>query len=76
MAKWLDHLPFTSKVVGVILNCDPLIVTRTQSSCEKSISQCSAECHGFSLGTPVSTHRESFQVSLGHLDLKNRFGES
>ncbi len=41
-----------------------LNVTRTQSSCEKSISQRSAEGRGFSPGTPVSSHRESWQGGL------------
>ena len=36
VAKWLAHLPFTSKVAGSSLNEDFSInVTRTQSSCEK-----------------------------------------
>ena len=33
--------------------------TGTQSSCEKSKSQRTAESRGFSPGTPVSSHRES-----------------
>ena len=36
-----------------------LMWTRTQSSCEKRYSQRPAESHGFSPGTPVSSHRES-----------------
>ena len=36
-------------------------ISRTQSSCEKSISQRSAESRGFSPGTPVSSHKESWQ---------------
>ena len=31
-------------------------MTRTQSSCEKSISYYSAESRGFPQGTPVSSH--------------------
>jgi hypothetical protein len=42
-----------------------LNATRTQSSCEKSKSQRSAESRGFSPGTPVSSHRESWQGGLG-----------
>ena len=59
MAKWLAHLPFTSKVAGSDLIENFLNATRTQSSCEKSKSQRSAESRGFSLGTPVPSHRES-----------------
>jgi hypothetical protein len=42
-----------------------LDATRTQSSCEKSKSQRSAESRGFSPGTPVSSNRESWQGGLG-----------
>jgi hypothetical protein len=42
-----------------------LNATRTQTSCEKSKSQRSAESRGFSPGTPVSSHRESRQGGLG-----------
>ena len=59
MVKWSAHLPFTSKVAGSSLSENFLSVTRTQSSCEKSKSQRSAESRGFSPGTPVSSHRES-----------------
>jgi hypothetical protein len=59
VAKWLAHLPFTSKAAGSNLTKYFLNVTRTQSSCEKSKSQRSAESRGFSPGTPVSSHRES-----------------
>jgi hypothetical protein len=59
MAKWLAHLPFTSEAAGSNLTKYFLNATRTQSSCEKSKSQTSAESRGFSPGTPVSSHRES-----------------
>jgi hypothetical protein len=59
VAKWLTHLPFTSEAAGSSLSENFLNATRTQSSCEKSKSQCSAESHGFSPGTPVSSNRES-----------------
>jgi hypothetical protein len=39
--------------------------TRTQSSCENSKSQRSAESRWFSPGTPVSSHRESWQGGFG-----------
>jgi hypothetical protein len=42
-----------------------LNATRTQSSCEKSKSQRSAESRGISPGTPLSSHRESWQGGLG-----------
>ena len=52
------HLsPF--KAAGSSLSENFLNATRTQSSCEKSKSQRSAESRGFSLDTPVSSHRES-----------------
>jgi hypothetical protein len=60
LAKWLAHfMPFTSKVAGSNLSENFPNATRTQSSCEKSKSQRSAESRGFSLGTPVFSHRES-----------------
>jgi hypothetical protein len=59
VAKWLADLPFTSKAAGSSLSEYFLNATRTQSSCEKSKSQRSAESRGFSPGTPVSSHRES-----------------
>jgi hypothetical protein len=59
VAKWLAHLPFTSEAAGSNLTEYFLNATRTQSSCEKSKSQRSAESRGFSPGTPVSSHRES-----------------
>ena len=59
VAKWLAHLPFTSEAAGSSLNENFLNATRTQSSCEKSKSQRSAESRGFPPGTPVSSHRES-----------------
>jgi hypothetical protein len=65
VAKWLAHLSFTSKAAGSSLSENFLNATRTQSSCEKSKSQRSAESCGFSLGTPVSSHRESWQGGLG-----------
>jgi hypothetical protein len=36
-----------------------LNATRNQSSCEENKNKRSAECGGFSLRTPVSSHRES-----------------
>ena len=65
VAKWLPHLPFTSEAAGSSLSENFLNATRTQSSCEKSKSQRSAESRGFSPGTPVSSHRESLQGGLG-----------
>jgi hypothetical protein len=62
VAKWLEHLPFTSEAAGSGLTRYFLIIlnaTRTQSSCEKSKSQRSAASRGFPPGIPVSTHRES-----------------
>jgi hypothetical protein len=43
VAKWLAHLPFTSEAAGSNLTKYFLNATRTQSSCEKSKSQRSAE---------------------------------
>ena len=66
VAKWLAHLPnFTSKAAGSSLRENVLNATRTQSSCERSKSQRSAESRGFSPGTPVSSHRESRRGGLG-----------
>jgi hypothetical protein len=65
VAKWLAHLSFTSEAAGSNLTKYFLNATRTQSSCEKSKSQRSAESRGFSPGTPVSSHRESWQGGLG-----------
>jgi hypothetical protein len=72
VAKWLAHLPFTSKVASSDLIENFLNATRTQSSCEKSKSQRSAESRGFSLGTPVPSHRESWQGGLGKRAHSNR----
>ena len=47
MAKWLAHLPFTSEAARPSLSENFLNATRTQSSCEKSKSQRSAESRGF-----------------------------
>ena len=55
----IAHLPFTSEAAGSSLSENFLNATRTQSSCEKSKSQRSAESRGFPPGTPVSSHRES-----------------
>jgi hypothetical protein len=41
-----------------------LNATRNQSSCEENKNKRSAECGGFSLRTPVSSHRESRQGGL------------
>jgi hypothetical protein len=65
VAKGLAHLLFTSEAAGASLSENFLNATRTQSSCEKSKSQRSAESRGFSPGTPVSSHRESWQSGLG-----------
>jgi hypothetical protein len=64
---WLAHLPFTSDAAGSSLSENFPNATRTQSSCEKSKSQRSAESRGFPPGTPVSSHREfeSWQGGLG-----------
>jgi hypothetical protein len=50
VAKWLAHLLFTSEVAGSNLSENFLNATRTQSSCEKSKSQRSAESRVFSPG--------------------------
>ena len=48
VAKWLAYLPFTTKVAGSNFSENFLNATRTQSSCEKSKSQRSADsCGGF-----------------------------
>ena len=47
MAEWLAHLPFTSEAAGSSLSENFLNATQTQSSCEKSKSQRSAESRGF-----------------------------
>jgi hypothetical protein len=65
VAKWLAHSPFTSEAAGSSPSENFLNATRTQSSCEKSKSQRSAESRGFPPGTPVSSHRESWQGGLG-----------
>jgi hypothetical protein len=65
VVEWLAHLPFTSEAAGSSLSENFLNVTQTQSSCEKSKSQRSAESRGFSPGTPVSSHRGSWQGGLG-----------
>ena len=57
--RGLAHVPFTSEAAGSSLSENFLNATRTQSSCEKSKSQRSAESRGFPPGTPVSSHRES-----------------
>ena len=44
----------------------PVRWTWTQSSCEKSSSQLSAESRGFSPGAPVFSHRESWQCGIGN----------
>jgi hypothetical protein len=64
VAKWLAHLPFTSEAACSSLSENFLNATRTQSPCEKSKSRRSAESRGFP-GTPVSSHRESWQGGLG-----------
>jgi hypothetical protein len=61
VARWLAHLPFTSDAAGSSLSENFHNATRTQSSREKSKSQRSAESRGFSPGTPISSHRESWQ---------------
>jgi hypothetical protein len=61
----IAHLPFTSEAAGSSLSENFLNATRTQSSYEKSKSQRSATSRGFSTGTPVSSHRESWQGGLG-----------
>jgi aspartate carbamoyltransferase catalytic subunit len=65
VAKWLAHLPLTSAAASSNLTKYFLNATRTQSSCEKSKSQRSAESRGFSPGTSISSHRESWQGGLG-----------
>ena len=51
MAKWLAHLPFTSKVAGSNLNED-FSLRLEPSPNAKRVSQRSAESRGFSPGTP------------------------
>jgi hypothetical protein len=53
------------EAAGSSLSENFLNAIRTQSSCEKSKSQRYAESRGFSPGTPVSSHRESWQGGLG-----------
>jgi hypothetical protein len=65
VAKWLAHLPFTSEAAGSNLTKYFLNATRTQSSCEKSKKSTLCRSRGFSPGTPVSSHRESWQGGLG-----------
>jgi hypothetical protein len=67
VAKWLAHLPSTSKAAGSSPseNPPPPNATRTQSSCGSSKSQRSAESRGLPPGTPVSYHRESQHGGLG-----------
>ena len=63
MAQWSERSPFTSEVAGSILSENVLNVIRTQCSTHvKRVSQHSAESHGFSPGTPVSSHREVDRV--------------
>jgi hypothetical protein len=57
VAKWLAHLPFTSEAAGSS-DSNPVLMWKEQS-------QRSAESLGFSPGTPVSSHRESWQGGLG-----------
>ena len=55
VAQWSERSPFTSKVVGLILNKNFLNVTRAHCSTHvKRVCQYSAESRGFSPGTPVS----------------------
>jgi hypothetical protein len=55
----MHHLIGASVAAGSSLSENFLNATRTQSSCEKSESERSAESRGFPPGTPVSSHRES-----------------
>ncbi len=61
--EWSERSPFTSEVAGSILRENFLNVTRTHCSTRvKRVSQHSAESRGFSLGTPVSSHKEVDRV--------------
>ncbi len=63
MVQWSERSPFTSEVVGSILSENFLNATRVQCSTHvKRVSQHSADSRGFSLGTPVSSHREVDRV--------------
>ena len=63
LAQWSERSPFTSEAAGSILRENFLNVTRTQCSTHvKRVSQHSAESRGFSLGTPVSSHKEVDRV--------------
>ena len=63
VAQWSERSPFNSEVAGSILSENFLNVTRAQCSTHvKRVSQHSAESRGFSLGTPVSSHREVDRV--------------
>ncbi len=63
VAQWSVRSPFTSEVAGWILSKNFLNVTRTQCSTHvKRVSQHSAKSCGFSLGAPVSSHREVDRV--------------
>ena len=62
-AQWSERSPFTSEAAGSILRENVLSVTRTQCFTHvKRVSQHSAESRGFSLGAPVSSHREVDRV--------------
>jgi hypothetical protein len=59
VAKWLAHLPFTSKVAGSSLSENFSMRLEPSPHVKRVKSQRSAESRGFSPGTPVSSHRES-----------------
>ena len=57
MTQWSEQVSFTSEIVGSILSLLTYV---------KRVSQRSAESRGFSLGIPVSSHRESLR--FGHTE--------
>ncbi len=63
VAQWSERSPFISEVAGPIVSENAPNVTRTQCSIHaKRVTQHSAESRGFSLGAPVSSHREVDRV--------------
>jgi hypothetical protein len=64
VAKWLAHLPFTSKVAGPNPSENILNATRTQYSCKKSKSQRSAESGGSPQGGLGKTTQSNLHMLL------------
>ena len=66
VVQWSDHSPFTSKALSSIPRKVHLNVDSNLVLMRKEYSQRSAESRGFSPGTLVSSHRESWQDGLGN----------